>query len=98
MKRIISLVITIAFILMLIGAGVQSGSPLYNGDAQATGTDSCFNTGDFLFTGNGLPAWQPYYWWFINNPFRNQNDIAVLLPCGAMLCQNVKNDGDAIYY
>ena len=32
------------------------------------------------------------------NPFRNQNDIAVLLPCGAMLCQNVKNDGDAIYY
>jgi len=61
MKRIISLVITIALILMLIGAGVQSGSPLYNGNEQATGTDSCFNAEDFLFTGNGLPAWQPYY-------------------------------------
>ena len=60
MKRIISLVVTIAIILILISNGVQSELPGYNGNAQMTGTDSCFNAENFLFTGSGLLTWQPY--------------------------------------
>jgi len=61
MKRIISLVVTIAIILILIVTSGQPGSSAYNGNMQLLIEDSSFSTEDFPFAGSGLLIWQPYY-------------------------------------